>query len=140
MIYNIINSVKPKGDDEMKIKEMLCKIAITTFIFIICATSLCVATSGLPNLEGNYRPSVDLGGSASTIIARILGALQAVGIILIVVSIALIGFNSIMSSANEKAVAQEKYVGLFVAALIIIGGSTLAKLIASVAESIGTNG
>ena len=41
-----------------------------------------------------------------------------------------------MGSASDKAVAKEKFVGLFVAAVVILGGSTVAKMIASVAESL----
>ena len=49
---------------------------------------------------------------------------------------ALIGFGTILGSANEKAQGQEKYVGLVIAALLITGGSVLAKLIINIAESI----
>lgn len=120
----------------MKINKTLCKIIISLMVILICCSTICYAT-GLPNLgDPNYRPTVQLEGTPKTIIATILGVLQAIGGILIVISIALIGFNTIMGSASEKAIAKEKFVGLFIAAVVILGGSTLAKMIASVAESL----
>lgn len=122
----------------MKINEILYKIIISTFLIIMCASSICFAANGLPSLGEEYRPQPDFGTTPKSVISKILGALQVVGIILIVISIALIGFNTIIASASEKAAAQEKYVGILVAALLMTGGSVLAKLIISVAESFGT--
>lgn len=122
----------------MKINKILYKIIITTFLIIMCTSCICMATgNGLPNLnDEGYKPVANLDGTPKTIVSKILGALQAIGGILIVISIALIGFNTIMASANDKAVAQEKYIGLLVAALVITFGSTLARAIASVAEGL----
>ena len=65
-----------------------------------------------------------------------LGVLTGVGIILIVVSIALLGYNTILGSASEKAFSQEKLVGLVIAAAVLTCGSVIAKMIASIAYSL----
>lgn len=95
-------------------------------------------STGLPNIGPGYKPTVDLGdtGTSKDIIEKILGVLTVLGAISIVISIALIGFNSIMASASEKAVNQEKFVGLLIAAAVMTGGSTIAQMIIKFAESI----
>ena len=96
---------------------------------------------GLPTLDNSYKPEVTIttGGSVMKIVVTILSTLTVVGVVVIVVSIALIGFNSILGSANGKAQGQEKYIGLFIAALVITGASILAKMIITVAESLWKN-
>ena len=91
----------------------------------------------IQNLD-RFKPSINLpsGGKAEEIIESILGALTVIGIIGIVISFALIGFSSILGSASEKAQGQEKYVGIVIAAVIITGGSIIARLIISVAENL----
>ena len=90
---------------------------------------------GLPLLSDNYKPSVEEGTSIN-IISKLLGILTVVGVVAIAISIGIIGFSSILGSAGEKAVAQEKYMGIVIAALLITGGSILARIIISVAENI----
>ena len=94
------------------------------------------ANQMLPTLGEGYRPTVTSGTKAIDIISRILGVMNVLGIISIVVAITLIGFGTILGSANEKAVTQEKYVGILIAALLLTGGSALARMIMSVAEKI----
>ena len=91
----------------------------------------------MPTL-GDYAPTLNLstGGKAMTVVSTILGYLQVLGAISVVIGLALIGFNSILGSAEEKAEGQEKYVGIVVAALLIGGGSTIAKFLISFAEKL----
>ena len=88
--------------------------------------------NGLPSLDG-LEPVVNLGTDTETILETILGALIIIGAICMVISIALIGFNVMLGSANQKAAGQEKCVGLFVAAALICGTSSIAKLFISIA-------
>lgn len=97
------------------------------------------AAKGLPNLDDTgYKPTVSLstGGSAFNIITQILSVLTVVGIIAVVIAIALIGFNTILGSASEKADYQQKLVGVVIAGIFMIAGSTIAKFIISIAENI----
>ena len=143
----------------MKTIKILYKIIIVTLLIMTYTSCVCCATDvedsqvggngtssgiesttssdiGLPNLEGNYRPTVQMGQSSINIVSTILSILTAVGIVIAVVGIALIGFNSILGSASEKAAGQEKYVGIVIASLLITGGSIIAKFIINFAENL----
>lgn len=90
---------------------------------------------GLPTLDNGYKPTVK-EGRATNIIISILNVLTVLGIIAIVIAIAIMGLGSILGSASEKALKQEQFIGIVIAAGLIAGGSIIAKLIISVAESI----
>lgn len=87
------------------------------------------------NLD-NYAPKVDGSDDAISIIVKVLSILQIIGVVIFVVALGLIGFNSILGSAGEKAVAKEKGIGLLVGAVLITGGITVAKFIISIVEKI----
>ena len=136
MRYNIINSVKSKGDDEMKKNKTLCKIAISIIVFLICSSSICFA-SDLPTLD-KFKPGpVDMGTKATNIIVTILSIMRVLGVIALVIGATLIGFGTIIGSASQKAEGQGKYVGLVIAAVILIGGTSVAKMIIEAASTIG---
>lgn len=90
-------------------------------------------TSGEIN-TGSYKPTISNNSRANSMISQLFGALQVVGGIAIVISIAMIGFNSILGSADEKAQGKGKAVGILFGAIMIVGVSTIAKLILSVIE------
>lgn len=141
----------------MKIIKILYQIILILMLIIIVNTSICYAApfeenafggeegsstfvtgddeNGLPDIHNGYKPSVQLGG-AKSIVEKILGVLTVLGVIFIVVSIALIGFNIILGTASEKAVNQEKLIGILIAAAVLTGGSSLAQIIMKFAESI----
>ena len=122
----------------MKITKIVYKIMIIIAVIIMCSSSICFAgvENGKPNLEGNYRPTVQMGSNSKNIVSTILGVLTVLGIGIGVIGIALIGFNSILGSASEKAAGQEKYVGIVIAALLITGGSVIARFIINFAENL----
>lgn len=144
----------------MKIRQILLKVFFIIILFISCSYCISYASETtpaegetseetssptevvgddaqmLPTLGEGYRPTVTSGTKAIDIISRILGVINVLGIISTVVAVALLGFGAILGSANDKAVAQEKYVGIFIASLLLTGGSALAKMIISAAENI----
>ncbi len=87
---------------------------------------------GLPSLDG-YGPNLS-SGRGKTIISSILGALTVVGTIMVIIAIAIIGFNTILGSASEKAEYNQKLVGVIIAAIILTCGSIIARVLISVAE------
>ena len=143
----------------MKTIKIIYQIILIAMLIIICNSCKCYAAqqpttmimedgasggssavagdeeTGLPDINSGYKPSVQLG-SAESIVEKILGVLMVLGIICIVISIALIGFNIILGTANEKAVNQEKLVGILIAAAIMTGGSSIAQMIMKFAENI----
>lgn len=94
------------------------------------------SSTGLPQLDGGYKPSANLGGTSKNIVVTILNILTVLGIVAVVIGIALVGFGTILGSASEKAIAKEKYVGLLIAAIVITAGSTIAKVLVKVAENL----
>lgn len=112
----------------MKTNKFLIKILILAVLIIICASNICIAGGDIDTSNlGQYRPGMN--GSILGILNRISGVLIAVGILAVVVTIALIGFNMILGSASEKAVAKEKFGGVFIAALILTCGATIANFL-----------
>lgn len=149
----------------MKIMKILYQIILITILIVMCSSCVCFAetdrrfheafldddgggtqpgsvtgdeSTGLPDINSNYKPRVDFGstGTSKSIIEKILGVLVALGGIVGVISIALIGFNTILGSASEKAANQEKYIGVLIGAALITSGSIIAQMIVKFAESI----
>lgn len=83
---------------------------------------------------GSYKPTISNNSRANSMISKIFGALQVVGGIAIVISIAMIGLNNILGSVDEKAQGKGKAVGILFGAIMIACVSTIAKLILSVVE------
>ena len=117
----------------MKKNKQLLRVILITIVIVVCNTCICQAAGNLPNL-GNYKPSVG-GGKIMEVTNIVLGIMIAIGAILITVFIAITGFGMILGSAEEKAVAKEKFTGYLIAAVLLTGGATIAKFIISFAES-----
>lgn len=90
---------------------------------------------GLPELGSGYKPTVSLG-TAQEKVEIILGALTVIGVIIVVIAIALIGFNTILGSASEKADYQVKIIGILIGGIMMVSGSTIAQVIIKFAENI----
>lgn len=90
-------------------------------------------SDGIPN-TAKYQPSINTNPISRGILEKILSILQVVGIIGIVISVAMLGFKTVMGSASDKAVEKEKYVGILIAAVMIISGISIAKFIISAIE------
>lgn len=124
----------------MKLKKKTIKIILISTLIMICNSCICYA-SNLPTLNNFEPPYQSLsGGAVNDVINNILGAVIAIGAILITIFIAITGFGMILGSAEEKAVAKEKMSGYLIAVVILTGGATIAKVILSVAELFGAQG
>ena len=107
----------------------------TTSLSSSSGTSSGGGSSNLNINTSDYKPGTPtLGTTTSQKVGIILSALQAVGAIGIVVAIALIGFDMILGSASEKAISKEKMIGILMAAIMITGGTTIAKVIVNIAN------
>lgn len=117
----------------MKKNKQLFRVIFIAILIVICNSCICYASGSLPSL-GNYKPTIQ-DGKIIDVTEIVLGALIAIGSVLIVVFIALTGFGMILGSAEEKAVAKEKFAGYLIAALILTGGATVAKVLIGIAET-----
>ena len=129
-------------------EKKLLKVTIISIFIIITIFSLqqksyadndeaSVGDSGVGSSILNtkdYEPSFEKSDSFNSKVATLLSILQVVGVIAIVIGIAIMGFNTIMGSAEEKAVEQKKAIGLIVGAVMIFGVTTIAKFIISTIE------
>lgn len=91
------------------------------------------SSDGIPN-TGMYKPIIDTNPISSGKLEKILSILQVIGVIGTVIAVAFVGLNTILGSANEKAIEKEKYMGILVAAVMITSGITIAKFIISIVE------
>ena len=119
----------------MKINKQLLKVILIACVIVFCNSCICYASGGSPSL-GGFKPQIQ-AGKIIEITNVILGVIIAIGAILITVFIALTGFGMILGSAEEKAVAKEKFAGYLIAAIILTGGATIAKIVISIAETFG---
>lgn len=139
----------------MRTLQIIYKIVIILTLILMCISSTCYArveltdtelggggggngdpSKGLPSTTDlGYKPIPNLGTDSKGMINIILGALTVVGIVVVVIGIGLIGLNILTGSASEKAVNQEKIVGIVIAALLIAGSSVIARIIINFAEN-----
>ena len=129
-------------------EKKLLKVTIISIFIIITIFSLqqksyadsdeaSVGDSGVGSSILNtkdYEPFLEKSDSFNSKVATLLSILQVVGVIAIVIGIAIMGFNTIMGSAEEKAVEEKKAIGLIVGAVMIFGVTTIAKFIISIVE------
>lgn len=118
----------------MKINKQIVKVIFIATLIVICNSCICYASGNLPTLGTDYKPTIQ-GGKMIEVTNIILGVIIAIGTILITVFIAITGFGMILGSAEEKAVAKEKFGGYLIAAIVLTGGATIAKVIISIAET-----
>lgn len=121
-------------------KHNIVKILIIMIILIMVAGNNFVSgeSSGnkLPNTDLFVPPVADLksGGRTQEMISKVLGVLELLSQIAIVVAIAIIGFNSILGSASEKAEWNQKLIGVVIAAVVLVAASKVAQLVINIAE------
>ena len=115
----------------IKNKKVIIGIILSILLIIGSAT----VSFGLENFE-MFRPGVkdEEINIVMPKISAISSVLFVIGIISTAVLLAVIGFTTMLGSANEKALAQEKYMGFLVGAILITTISTIAKVIIQVAE------
>lgn len=90
--------------------------------------------TGININTSNFTPKPSMGDKSAKIVEVILSVLTYVGILMMIICISLIGFNAILGSAGEKAVAQEKAIGILVGGMLLASGSTIAKVFIKIAE------
>ena len=109
----------------MKINKQLLRVILIAILIIVCNSCICQA---IPVDTGSFRPEIQDGKLIDSA-EIILGAIVAVGGVLITVFIAITGFGMILGSAEEKAVAKEKLIGYIIAAVVLFGGATIVNFL-----------
>ena len=113
----------------------------TLKVLTIIATIILTVIMGVTTVYG-LTPSdikaVDGASNASlkTIGGKVLGVLQAVGVILAVVILTVIGIKYMMGSAEEKAEYKKTMIPYLVGAILIFAASTIANVVYQFATSL----
>lgn len=81
-----------------------------------------------------YKPKPQQNTKMNSIVGTILGALQIIGGFAIVLGIAVVGFQILLGSANDKADGKGKAIGFIIGAIMLFSITTIAKLVISAVE------
>ncbi len=81
-----------------------------------------------------YKPKPQQNTKMNSIVGTILGALQIIGGFAIVLGIAVVGFQILLGSANDKADGKGKAIGFIIGAIMLFSITTIAKLVISTVE------
>lgn len=103
-------------------------IMILIFFIIECLTNVVVASNVNDIFNGNIS-DVD----STNIVGKVLGVVQAAGYATATIVLTLKGIQYIWSSPDGKAELKKQFIPYFIGIVILIGGGTLAKIIADVA-------
>ena len=101
-------------------------------ILTMCAMSFAAAD------PGSLKPDVRGTEGVDTIGQRVMGILQAVGIIAAVIILMVLGIKYMMGSAEEKAEYKKTMIPYVIGAVLLFGATTIANAVYKFAN--GLNG
>jgi len=130
----------------IEMKKVLAKIILAFVIFLITMniqyqsnaytyssdSGIYMADSTID--PSQYKPEPQQNTKMNSIVGTILGALQIIGAFAIVLGIAVVGFQILLGSANDKADGKGKAIGFIIGAIMLFSITTIAKLIISAVE------
>lgn len=127
-------------------KKVLAKIILAFVIFLITmniqyqsnaytySSDSEIYMADLTIDPSQYKPEPQQNTKMNSIVGTILGALQIIGAFAIVLGIAVVGFQILLGSANDKADGKGKAIGFIIGAIMLFSITTIAKLIISAVE------
>jgi type IV secretory pathway VirB2 component (pilin) len=130
----------------IEMKKVLAKIILAFVIFLITmniqyqsnaytySSDSGIYMADLTIDPSQYKPEPQQNTKMNSIVGTILGALQIIGAFAIVLGIAVVGFQILLGSANDKADGKGKAIGFIIGAIMLFSITTIAKLIISAVE------
>jgi type IV secretory pathway VirB2 component (pilin) len=130
----------------IEMKKVLAKIILAFVIFLITmniqyqsnaytySSDSGIYMADLTIDPSQYKPEPQQNTKMNSIVGTILGALQIIGGFAIVLGIAVVGFQILLGSANDKADGKGKAIGFIIGAIMLFSITTIAKLIISAVE------
>lgn len=130
----------------IEMKKVLAKIILAFVIFLITmniqyqsnaytySNDSGIYIADLTIDPSQYKPEPQQNTKMNSIVGTILGALQMIGGFAIVLGIAVVGFQILLGSANDKADGKGKAIGFIIGAIMLFSITTIAKLIISAVE------
>jgi type IV secretory pathway VirB2 component (pilin) len=130
----------------IEMKKVLAKIILAFVIFLITmniqyqsnaytySSDSGIYMADLTIDPSQYKPEPQQNTKMNSIVGTILGALQIIGGFAIVLGIAVVGFQILLGSANDKADGKGKAIGFIIGAIMLFSITTIAKLVISAVE------
>jgi len=130
----------------IEMKKVLAKIILAFVIFLIImniqyqsnaytySSDSGIYMADLTIDPSQYKPEPQQNTKMNSIVGTILGALQIIGAFAIVLGIAVVGFQILLGSANDKADGKGKAIGFIIGAIMLFSITTIAKLVISAVE------
>jgi hypothetical protein len=130
----------------IEMKKVLAKIILAFVIFLIImniqyqsnaytySSDSGIYMADLTIDPSQYKPEPQQNTKMNSIVGTILGALQIIGGFAIVLGIAVVGFQILLGSANDKADGKGKAIGFIIGAIMLFSITTIAKLVISAVE------
>jgi type IV secretory pathway VirB2 component (pilin) len=130
----------------IEMKKVLAKIILAFVIFLITmniqyqsnaytySSDSGIYMADLTIDPSQYKPEPQQNTKMKSIVGTILGALQIIGGFAIVLGIAVVGFQILLGSANDKADGKGKAIGFIIGAIMLFSITTIAKLVISAVE------
>lgn len=127
-------------------KKVLAKIILAFVIFLITmniqyqsnaytySSDSGIYMADLTIDPSQYKPEPQQNTKMNSIVGTILGALQIIGGFAIVLGIAVVGFQILLGSANDKADGKGKAIVFIIGAIMLFSITTIAKLVISAVE------
>ena len=127
-------------------KKVLAKIILAFVIFLITmniqyqsnaytySSDSGIYMADLTIDPSQYKPEPQQNTKMNSIVGTILGALQIIGAFFFFFWIAVVGFQILLGSANDKADGKGKAIGFIIGAIMLFSITTIAKLIISAVE------
>ena len=119
----------------MNKKTMKIIVFIAMVLCIIAVSTLVLADAGFNATSLNGTAS-SASGDIQKLGNRIIGVLQAVGIVVSVVVVIVLGIKYMMGSVEEKAEYKKTMIPYLVGAVLIFGASAIAKAVVAMTQSI----
>lgn len=130
----------------IEMKKVLAKIILAFVIFLITmniqyqsnaytySSDSGIYMADLTIDPSQYKPEPQQNTKMNSIVGTILGALQIIGAFAIVLGIAVVGFQILLGSVNDKADGKGKAIGFIIGAIMLFSITTIAKLVISAVE------
>ena len=117
----------------MKKKTLRIITIVATIMAILCMCSLTLAAS----TPGELTPEQNGTDQIDTVGKRIMGILQAIGIVISVAVLMVLGIKYMMGSAEEKAEYKKTMIPYVVGAILLFAATTIANAVFNFASGIG---
>ena len=106
---------------------------ISTIVLVVCLASISFAAGKTPDQlkpdEGNTEQIYTVG-------QRVMGVIQAAGIVIAVVVLMVLGIKYMMGSAQEKAEYKKTMIPYIIGAVLIFAAATIANMVYNFANGI----